>query len=195
MTGIVYKSTGSWYHVKSKDGTFHQCRIKGKFRMKGIKSTNPVSVGDVVDFDLEKKGDDEIGIINNIHERKNFIIRKSVNLSKQTHIIAANIDVAFLLITINNPPTFTTFIDRFLVTARAYRIDVVLVFNKIDTYQIEERAEILYLKDIYEKIGYRCIEVSAKERIKLDKVKEIMTDKHRCFRVILVLEKQHFLTL
>ena len=181
MKGIVYKSTGSWYHVKSEDGAFHQCRIKGKFRMKGIKSTNPIAVGDKVVFDLEKKGDEEIGVIKKILDRDNFIVRKSVNLSKQTHIIASNIDQVFLLITINNPPTFTAFIDRFLVSTRAYRIDTILVFNKIDSYEIEERAEILYLKDIYEKIGYRCVEVSSTENKNVDKIKELMTGKTSMF--------------
>jgi ribosome biogenesis GTPase len=181
MTGIVYKSTGSWYFVKSDDGQFHQCRIKGKFRIKGIKSTNPIAVGDKVVFDLEKKGDEETGVIKKILDRENFIVRKSVNLSKQTHIIAANIDLVFLLITINNPPTLTAFIDRFLVTTRAYRIETVLVFNKIDSYAIEERAEILYLKDIYEAIGYRCIEVSATENTNVDVLKELMTGKTSMF--------------
>lgn len=181
MTGIVYKSTGSWYFVKSDDGQFHQCRIKGKFRIKGIKSTNPIAVGDKVVFDLEKKGDEEIGVIKKILDRENFIVRKSVNLSKQTHIIAANIDLVFLLITINNPPTLTAFIDRFLVTTRAYRIETVLIFNKIDSYQIEERAEILYLKDIYEAIGYTCLEVSATENINVDVLKELMVGKTSMF--------------
>ncbi|UAM98334.1 ribosome small subunit-dependent GTPase A [Polaribacter litorisediminis] len=181
MIGIVYKSTGSWYFVKSADGEFHQCRMKGKLRLKGIKSTNPIAVGDKVVFDLEKKGDEETGVIKKILDRDNFIVRKSVNLSKQTHIIAANIDQVFLLITINNPPTFTAFIDRFLVSTRAYRIDTILVFNKIDSYEIEERAEILYLKDIYEAIGYRCIEVSATENKNIDKVKELMLGKTSMF--------------
>ncbi|MCL4144029.1 UNVERIFIED_CONTAM: hypothetical protein GTU68_041785 [Idotea baltica] len=181
MTGIVYKSTGSWYFVKSADGEFHQCRMKGKLRLKGIKSTNPIAVGDKVLFDLEKKGDEETGVIKKILDRDNFIVRKSVNLSKQTHIIAANIDQVFLLITINNPPTFTTFIDRFLVSTRAYRIDTILVFNKIDSYQLEERAEILYLKDIYEAIGYRCVEVSATENKNVSEIKEIMTGKTSMF--------------
>ena len=181
MTGTVYKSTGSWYDVKGSDGVFYPCRIKGKFRIKGIKSTNPLAVGDKVDFELEKKGDEEIGIIKNIHERENYIVRKSVNLSKQTHIIAANLDVVFLMITITNPPTFTTFIDRFLVTTRAYRIPTVLLFNKIDAYAIEEKAEILYLKDIYEPIGYRCLEVSATKNINVDKVKELMIGKTSMF--------------
>lgn len=174
MTGIVYKSTGSWYQVKSTQGIFYQCRIKGKFRIKGIKSTNPIAVGDNVIFDIEKKGDGETGVIKKILDRENFIVRKSVNLSKQTHIIAANLDLVFLLITIDNPPTFTTFIDRFLVATRSYRIDTVLVFNKIDAYAIEQRAEILYLKDIYEKIGYRCIEVSATENKNVATIKELM---------------------
>ncbi|CAM1346195.1 ribosome small subunit-dependent GTPase A [Tenacibaculum crassostreae] len=180
MTGTVYKSTGSWYWVKSK-GELYKCRIKGKFRIKGIKSTNPISVGDTVDFSLETKNDEETGLITNIHERKNYIVRKSVNLSKQTHVIASNIDQVFLLITINNPPTFTTFIDRFLVTAEAYSIKTILVFNKIDSYEIEQRAEIMYLKDIYEAIGYECIETSAIENTNIDKIKELMTGKVSMF--------------
>ena len=181
MTGIVYKSTGSWYFVKSDDGQFHQCRIKGKFRIKGIKSTNPIAVGDKVVFDLEKKGDEEIGVIKKILDRENFIVRKSVNLSKQTHIIAANIDLVFLLITINNPPTLTAFIDRFLVTTRAYRVPTVLIFNKIDAYEIEQRAEVLYLKDIYEAIGYTCLEVSAIENKNIEALKAQMLGKTSMF--------------
>ena len=181
MKGIVYKSTGSWYLIKSEDGTFYECRLKGKFRIEGIKSTNPIAVGDVVNFEIETKNDTETGVIHTIHERKNYIIRKSVNLSKQTHIIAANVDLVFLLITINNPPTFTSFIDRFLVTAEAYSVPIVLVFNKIDTYEIEQRAEVLYLKDIYEKIGYRCLEVSATENKNVDRIKEMMIGKTSMF--------------
>ena len=181
MTGTVYKSTGSWYFVKSEEGDLYQCRIKGKFRIKGIKSTNPIAVGDSVEFDIETKGDEEIGVIKLIHERSNFIVRKSVNLSKQTQIIASNIDLAFLLITINNPPTLTTFIDRFLVTAQAYSIKVILVFNKIDSYKEEEKGEIAYLKDIYETIGYTCIEVSAIKNINLDTIKRLMKGKISLF--------------
>ena len=180
MVGIVYKSTGSWYLVKSND-ILYKCRMKGKFRLKGIKSTNPISVGDVVDFSLEAKNNEETGVITNIHERRNFIVRKSVNLSKQTHIIAANIDQVFLLITIDNPPTFTTFIDRFLVTTKAYSIKTILVFNKIDAYEIEQRAEVLYLKDIYEAIGYQCIEVSAVEDKNVTTIKEMMIGKVSMF--------------
>ncbi len=181
MTGIVYKSTGSWYLVKAENKVFYNCRIKGKFRIQGIKSTNPLAVGDVVDFEIESNNDVETGVINEIHDRSNYIIRKSVNLSKQTHIIAANVDLVFLLITINNPPTFTSFIDRFLVTAEAYSVDTVLVFNKIDSYALEERAEIMYLKDIYEKIGYTCIEVSATENKNVEQVKLMMTGKTSMF--------------
>ena len=181
MTGIVYKSTGSWYWVKSENDTFYKCRIKGKFRLKGIKSTNPIAVGDKVGFDIETKNNEETGVIKKIHDRTNFIVRKSVNLSKQTHIIASNIDQVFLLITINNPPTFTSFIDRFLVSARAYRIDVILVFNKIDAYELAQRAEVLYLKDIYTKIGYRCVEVSATQNKNVAEIKNMMLHKTSMF--------------
>lgn len=175
MEGIVYKSTGSWYTIKdTKQGIFYQCRIKGKFRIRGIRNTNPVAVGDVVDFELENSGN---GVITEIHPRSNYIIRKSVNLSKQTHIIAANIDYAFLIVTLNNPPTFTTFIDRFLVTAQAYDIPVVLLFNKIDTYTQEELDEIRYLAGLYRSIGYQCIGISATENKNIDKVKALMHNK------------------
>lgn len=181
MKGIVYKSTGSWYSVKAEDGTFYDCRIKGKFRIGGIKSTNPVAVGDHVLFDVDNKGDETVGVIKHIEERENYIIRKSVNLSKQTHIIASNIDVAFLLITLNNPPTFTTFIDRFLVTAEAYHINAVLLFNKVDTYNEDELLEIKYLAAVYRNIGYECIGISATTGKNIDKVKTIMKDKVTMF--------------
>ncbi|WP_437398944.1 ribosome small subunit-dependent GTPase A [Flagellimonas lutimaris] len=174
MNGTVYKSTGSWYTVKSDEGDFYECRIKGKFRTQGIKSTNPVAVGDHVGFDLETIGDETVGIITEIGERKNYIVRKSVKLSKQTHIIAANLDQVFLLVTLNNPPTFTSFIDRFLVTAEAYEIPVVLLFNKMDIYSEEEKFEVDYLIDLYTKIGYNCIQIEAKQGINVDKVKELM---------------------
>jgi len=181
MNGIVYKSTGSWYSVKAENGIFYDCRIKGKFRIGGIKSTNPVAVGDHVDFEIEKKGDETVGVISRIDERENYIIRKSVNLSKQTHIIAANIDVAFLLITLNNPPTFTTFIDRFLVTAEAYHIKAVLLFNKIDTYNEDQLLEIKLLAALYRKVGYECIGISAVTGKNIDKVKTLMKDKVTMF--------------
>ncbi|MRT16674.1 ribosome small subunit-dependent GTPase A [Vitellibacter sp. q18] len=181
MKGLVYKSTGSWYSVKAENGTFYDCRIKGKFRIGGIKSTNPVAVGDHVDFEIEKKGDETVGVIKHIDQRENYIIRKSVNLSKQTHIIAANIEVAFLLVTLNNPPTFTTFIDRFLVTAEAYHIKTVLLFNKIDTYTEEELLEVKFLAALYRKIGYECIGISAFTGKNVDRVKAIMKDRVTMF--------------
>ncbi|MEM7187742.1 MAG: ribosome small subunit-dependent GTPase A [Bacteroidota bacterium] len=177
MRGTVYKSTGSWYTVKAENGVFYECRIKGKFRIDGIKSTNPVSVGDHVYFEIQTKGDETVGVIHTIDERENYIIRKSVNLSKQTHIIAANIDIAFLLITLNNPVTFTSFIDRFLVTAEAYDITAVLLFNKIDTYEPDELDEVRYLATLYRKIGYECIGISAKTGKNVEKVKRLMENK------------------
>lgn len=177
MKGTVYKSTGSWYQVKGEDGTFYNCRIKGKFRIKGIKSTNPVAVGDKVVFDVEESQEEAQGVIKEIEDRDNYIIRKSVNLSKQTHIIAANIDQAFLLVTLNNPPTFTTFIDRFLITAEAYHIKTILLFNKIDAYNEDELAEVKFLAALYREIGYECLGISAKTGKNIDKVKEMMTGK------------------
>ena len=174
MTGTVYKSTGSWYTVKTMNGKFYECRIKGRFRLQGIKSTNPIAVGDKVEFELETKNNTETGVIHRIEERANYIVRKSVNLSKQTHIIAANIDQVFLLVTIDNPPTFTSFIDRFLVTAEAYSVKTILLFNKIDTYDEEKLLEVKYLETIYRKIGYECIEVSATTGYNIEKVKVLM---------------------
>jgi ribosome biogenesis GTPase len=181
MTGTVYKSTGSWYNVKSDEGTFYECRIKGKFRIKGLRSTNPVAVGDRVDFELEDQGEKVTGIINNIHDRTNYIVRKSVNLSKQLHIIAANVDYVFLLVTIDNPPTTTSFIDRFLVTAEAYGVEAVLLFAKIDTLADDALDQQLYLQYIYSEIGYKCLRVSATEHKGLDPLKELMKGKTSMF--------------
>ncbi|MCB4806652.1 ribosome small subunit-dependent GTPase A [Tamlana sp. 62-3] len=181
MTGKVYKSTGSWYTVKTELGKSYECRIKGKFRIKGIKSTNPIAVGDIVDFDLETNNNEETGVIHKIHDRKNVIVRKSVNLSKQTHVIASNLDLVFLMITINNPPTLTSFIDRFLVTAEAYSIKTILLFNKIDAYDKETLDEVRYLAHIYREIGYECIGVSAKTGKNVDKVKALMEGKVSMF--------------
>ncbi len=181
MTGTVYKSTGSWYTVKTQNGKTYECRIKGKFRLKGIKSTNPIAVGDHIDFELETKNDNVTGVINRIHNRKNYIVRKSVKLSKQTHIIASNIDQVFLLITIDNPPTFTTFIDRFLMTAEAYSIKTILLFNKVDKYDEETLLEVKYLAALYRKIGYECIGISATTGKNIDKVKHLMEDKVSMF--------------
>ena len=181
MTGIVYKSTGSWYTVKSSAGDFMECRIKGKFRIKGIKSTNPIAVGDVVDYEIDENSDARTGTIFTIHERKNYIVRKSVNLSHQMHIIASNIDQVFLLVTINNPPTTFNFIDRFLVTAEAYRIETILVFNKIDTFDEATLNEQLYMQHVYQEIGYQCLRVSALDSNGIDQLKTLMTGKVSMF--------------
>lgn len=181
MTGIVYKSTGSWYTVKTELDVVYDCRIKGKFRLQGIKSTNPIAVGDMVGFDVETLDNVTTGVIHTIHDRENYIVRKSVNLSKQTHIIASNIDQVFLLITIHNPPTLTSFIDRFLVTTQAYGIKTVLVFNKMDTYDEDNVMEVKYLESVYRKIGYECIEVSAVTGQNIDQLKRLMLNKTSMF--------------
>ena len=181
MTGTVYKSTGSWYTVKSVAGDFMECRIKGKFRIKGIKSTNPIAVGDIVDYEIDENSDVSTGTITNIHERKNYIVRKSVNLSHQMHIIASNIDRVFLLITVNNPPTTFNFIDRFLVTAEAYRIETILVFNKIDTFNDAILNEQLFMQYVYEKIGYQCLRVSSTEMKGIEELKALMIGKVSMF--------------
>ena len=156
MKALVIKSTGSWYDVEAENGNLYKCRIKGKFRTKQIKSTNPVVVGDYVEIVSE----DENWMINKLYERKNKIVRRSVNLSKQTHIIAANIDQAILMITLKSPETFTAFIDRFLVSAQAFGVEVILLFNKVDIYNKSTLLELENLKNIYSKIGYKCISVS-----------------------------------
>ena len=181
MQGIVYKSTGSWYTVKAENGRFFECRIKGKFRIQGIKSTNPIAVGDGVSFDLETKGDETVGIIHQIHDRKNYIVRKSVNLSKQTHIIAANLDQVFLMVTLKNPITFTSFIDRFLVTAEAYGIPATLLFNKVDTYDGEFLEELESLMELYQKVGYPCLAISAKKGQAIEEVRRLMIGKTSMF--------------
>jgi|TARA_B110000881_G_C18542499_1_gene499327 ribosome biogenesis GTPase len=181
MRGLVYKSTGSWYSVKTLNNKQFDCRIKGKFRLDGIKSTNPIAVGDYVDFELETNSDVETGVIHNICERKNYVLRKSVNLSKQTHILASNIDVVFLIVTISGPTTSTNFIDRFLLTSNAYSINTVLLFNKIDLLNTEEKKILKKLIKIYSEIGYTCYEISAKDGFNIDKVQFIMKDKVSMF--------------
>ena len=177
MKGIVYKSTGSWYSVKTKQGIEYQCRIKGKLRLDNLKSTNPLAVGDIVEFDLENNGKSNSGIIDHVCERKNYILRKSVNLSRQTHILAANIDVLFLVITLNNPITTTNFIDRFLISSNAYSIDTTLLFNKIDSYSKNQILEIEKLINIYTKIGYKCIKISATENLNINKIIPLIKNK------------------
>jgi ribosome biogenesis GTPase len=181
VRGQVYKSTGSWYQIKAENGEFYSCRIKGKFRMDGIKSTNPVAVGDWVQFELEAQTDDVSGVIHDIEKRKNVIVRKSVNLSKQQHIIAANIDTVFLLITLNNPVTSTVFIDRFLVSTEAFDVNTVLVFNKIDTYDDQELVALEELIAVYEKIGYTCLKLSAKALSSCQELIALMKNKTTSF--------------
>ena len=158
MKGLVVKNTGSWYTVKTDDGSLIDCKIKGNFRLKGIRSTNPVAVGDHVQIRLNQEG---TAFICAIEDRKNYIIRRSSNLSKQSHIIAANVDQAVLIVTVNHPQTNTTFIDRFLASAEAYRIPVLLVFNKEDLLTDEEKHYRQMMMDLYQQIGYECIAVSA----------------------------------
>lgn len=175
MQGIVIKSTGSWYSVLSEDRTI-ECRIKGVFRIKDIKTTNPIAVGDIVDFEMEADGR---GVIHAIAERRNYIIRKSINLSKQSHILAANVDQALLVATLAYPRTSAGFIDRFLLTAEAYHIPAVLVFNKLDLFLSDEKlmAELNEFIAVYEKIGYVCHKVSATEMTDIELLRGITKGK------------------
>jgi len=178
-TGIVYCSTGSWYLIKTADKEEYFCKIKGKFRNQKIKSTNPIVVGDKVDFIIEKG--ESFGVIQKIYNRKNYIIRKSVNLSKQVHILASNIDVAFLIITLKKPTTVSVFIDRILSTANAYQIPVILLFNKIDLYSKKEMEKVEELYSIYKKINYNCYKISALQNKNIIPLKEIMEKKSCLF--------------
>jgi ribosome biogenesis GTPase len=157
LKGLVIKSTGKWYEVRHEDGATYQCQVRGKIRLEGRSTTNPVAAGDIVDFNIENESE---GNIVSIHPRKNYIIRKSVNLSKEAQIIAANLDQAILAITITRPQTTTGFIDRFLVTADAYDIPAILLFHKYDQYDEGELEELENLIEVYESIGFRCIKSS-----------------------------------
>lgn len=174
MQGTVIKSSGSVYGVRATDGRVVDCRVKGNFRLKGIRSTNPVAVGDHVKFDVRSDG---TAYIVEILERKNYIVRKASNLSKQSHILAANLDLCFLVVTINHPATATTFIDRFLAAAEAYRVPTVLVFNKTDLYNEAEREELEYLTALYESIGYSCMRTSATDGSGIEQLREAMRGK------------------
>jgi ribosome biogenesis GTPase len=175
MKGLVVKSTGSWYKVRKENGVIIECRLKGKFRIQGLKVTNPVSVGDWVDFDEE--GGKETGVIKGIDDRKNYIIRTSVNLSKQSHIIASNVDQAILIATIIQPQTKLEFIDRFLVTASAYNIPVTILINKLDVYSENELEILADWAMIYEEAGINLIPISVEKEINLDKVDMLLKDK------------------
>ncbi|MBP7358741.1 MAG: ribosome small subunit-dependent GTPase A [Prevotella sp.] len=174
MKGLVIKNTGSWYTVKTDDDKTIESKIKGNFRLKGIRSTNPVAVGDRVDIIENQEG---TAFITAIDDRRNYIIRKSQNLSKQSHIIAANVDQAFLIVTVNYPHTSTTFIDRFLASAEAYRVPVVLVFNKNDVYSDEELRYQEMMCTLYTQIGYKCFTVSAATGDGIEKLRPMLNGK------------------
>ncbi len=174
MRGLVIRNTGSWYVVRTDDGQLVDSKIKGSFRLKGIRSTNPVAVGDYVQITCNAEG---TAFITEIEERKNYIIRKASNLSKQSHIIAANVDQVLLLITISHPETSTIFIDRFLASAEAYRIPVILAFNKTDCYTEEEKKYMSALMRLYEHIGYDCIACSALQETGMEKISNLLKGK------------------
>lgn len=174
MRGLVVKNTGSWYQVKNDKGLLTECKIKGNLRLKDIRSTNPIAVGDWVEYLLNEDG---TGIISEIQERKNYIVRRSSNLSKQSHILASNLDSVILVATINYPVTSTIFIDRFLASAEAYSVPACLVFNKTDLYSEPELEYLEALKFLYENLGYKVLRVSAKENTDLEELTQYLNDK------------------
>ena len=174
MHGLVIKNTGSWYTVLTDDGQLIDCKIKGNFRLKGIRSTNPVAVGDRVQIVPNNEG---TAFITEIEDRRNYIIRKSINLSKQSHIIAANVDQAILVVTVANPQTSTTFIDRFLASAEAYRVPVILVFNKTDLLDDDMRRYQEAMVNLYQTIGYECHQISAENGDGVDDLRPLLKDK------------------
>lgn len=178
MANLVIKNTGSWYTVLTEGGETVDCKIKGNFRLKGIKSTNPVAVGDHVEIIRNQEG---TAFINKIHDRRNYIVRKSINLSKQLHILAANVDQACLVVTVANPETSTTFIDRFLASAEAYSVPVVLLFNKTDLLDEELQHYQDMMVNLYETIGYQCVQLSAQTGYGIDKLKEVLRGKITLF--------------
>lgn len=176
--GLVIKNTGSWYTVLTDGGSTVDCKIKGNFRLKGIRSTNPVAVGDRVEIIRNQEG---TAFISNICDRRNYIIRKSSNLSKQSHIIASNVDQAFLIVTVDFPQTSTTFIDRFLASAEAYNVPVVILFNKIDLFKGEGERYLDMMVNLYETVGYKCVKVSAQTGEGVDELKPLLKDKITLF--------------
>lgn len=177
MKGLVIKNTGSWYTVLTDDGLTVDCKIKGNFRLRGIRSTNPVAVGDRVIITPPPAGTREGAFITEIEDRRNYIIRKSINLSKQSHIIAANVDQALLVVTVVKPETSTTFIDRFLASAEAYRVPVILIFNKTDLLSEEERHYQEMMMTLYDHIGYECRAISAATGEGVDELMPLLTGK------------------
>ena len=180
MRGRVYKSTGNWYSVQTESMEIYKCNMKGKFRSLGIKSTNPIAVGDVVNFEVTNK-EELKGVIYEIEKRENYIIRKSVNLSKQSHIIASNIDCCFLIVTPNSPVTSSVFIDRVLVATKSFGIETVILFNKVDAYSKNDVKEVERLKDIYDQVGYKSLKISAIKGLNVQAVKDIMSNKISIF--------------
>ena len=174
MRGLVIKNTGSWYTVKTDDGQLIESKIKGNFRLKGLRTTNPVAVGDYVQLITNQEG---TAFISSIEDRRNYIIRKSPNLSKQSHILAANVDQALLVVTVNYPQTSTTFIDRFLAGAEAYRVPVIIIFNKTDLLTEEELHYQKMMRTLYETIGYQCIELSAATGEGVDELHSFIKEK------------------
>ena len=170
MKGLVIKNTGSWYTVLTDDGQLLDCKVKGNFRIKGIRSTNPVAVGDHVTVG-------EGNWITEIDDRRNYIIRKSINLSKQSHILAANVDQALLIVTVSKPETSTTFIDRFLASAEAYRVPVILIFNKVDVLNDDELHYQQMMIDLYETIGYECRAISAETGVGVEELRPLLEGK------------------
>ena len=180
MKGLVVKNTGSWYTVRLDDGQLLDCKVKGNFRLKGIRSTNPVAVGDrvtVLPQQPTANSQQQTAFITDIEDRRNYIIRKSINLSKQSHILAANVDQAFLIITVVRPETSTTFIDRFLASAEAYRVPVVLVFNKTDILDDDSRRYQQMMVQLYETIGYECRQISAEHGDGVEELRPLLKDK------------------
>jgi len=176
MQGIVYKSTGSWYSVKGDDGKFYNARIKGVFKIDGITSTNPIAVGDVVDFESENEIESSV-IITKIHDRKNYVARQSPRAKHQHHIVAANLDQSLMLATIKEPRTSQGFIDRFLVACEMYHVPAIVVFNKTDVYKEKDWKEVERLKTIYEAVGYKVFAMSLKEGKGMDEIKETLKEK------------------
>lgn len=188
MKGTVIRNTGSWYDVRTDDGQLFACKVKGNFRLRGIRSTNPVAVGDIVEIrpqntapvpDASPSG--SYGLVTEIHDRRNYIIRRASNLSKQSHIIAANVDVAGLVVTIAHPETSTTFIDRFIASAEAYRVPVALIFNKTDLYDAADSRYLAAVVALYSSLGYDCFPVSAQTGDGLDALRAYLQGKTTLF--------------